>query len=125
MNCARVNDLLEFYLEDLLDFADRPAVERHLAECQDCRVQRDRAQEIEEILEEAAEPVRPEAVAAGLRRLRARLAPPLRFKDRFPMAAAAILILGLLGTFLTLGRSQSLIRSARSGNWSEGATWEG
>jgi hypothetical protein len=116
MNCDRVNDLLESYQDDLLDPADRGTVESHLEDCPGCRLQMKHAQDIEAILEDVREQVRPAAVAPARR---------VRLWDRLPMAVAAVLTLSLLGTFLTVARPPELVRSAKSGKWSEAATWEG
>ena len=127
MNCERANDLLESYQDDLLEGAERPALENHLVECAACRRDFRRAQAVEEVLEEAGErdSVAPDAVAAGMRRVQQRLAPPVRWKERLPMAAAALVTLAMLGWFLGPGRAAELIRSAKSGPWSDKATWEG
>ncbi len=126
MNCERTNDLLESYQDDLLDPSERPALENHLVECRACRVEFARAKEIEEVLDEAAdrERVSPEAVAAGLKRVQQSLAPRSPWRERLPMTAAALAMLGLLGGFLAV-RQADVIRSAKSGPWSEKATWEG
>jgi G8 domain-containing protein/putative zinc finger protein len=127
MDCGRANDLMESYLDELLDPSERPSLENHLVECRPCRTEFRRAKEIEEVLEEAGERdrVSPEAVATGFRKIQQRLAPPVRWKERLPMAAAALVTLGMLGWFLGPGRVADVVRSAKSGTWSDAATWEG
>ncbi|HXX92728.1 MAG TPA: G8 domain-containing protein [Planctomycetota bacterium] len=126
MTCDRANDLLELYQDDLLDPSERPAMEHHLVECGGCRTAFERAREIEEILEESADRdrVSPGEAAAGLRRVQRRLVPRSPWRERLPMAAAAAAMLGMLGWFLA-ARQADVIRSARSGPWSEKTTWEG
>jgi hypothetical protein len=127
MNCERTDDLLEQFQDNLLDASERHFVETHLVECASCRDAFHRAKEIEEVLEEAGERdgEGSEVTAAERRRVRSLLAPSVRLRERLPMAAAAVAMLGLLGWFLVPGRAVDVIRSAKSGAWSEKETWEG
>ncbi len=127
--CLLIDDRLEAFQEDLLDPEERREVELHLTECGDCRAAIKRARAVEEALEAAAdmEVVSPAAAAAAVRRAKARMAPRTRWRDSLPMAAAAVVVIGMLGWFIGPGRASQaeVVRSAKSGAWSDPATWEG
>jgi hypothetical protein len=124
--CELANDRLEAYEEGLLEGAEREALETHLSGCADCRSELGRAREIEQALRRGAARELPAAtaVASGLGRARARVASRVL---NVPMAAAAAVMVGMLGLFLGPAGppARDVIRSAKSGAWSDAATWEG
>jgi hypothetical protein len=127
-DCQRANGLLESYQDGLLEESDRMSLDGHLAGCEGCRGSLRRAEEIEEILESSAlhEESGPPSDTAPYRRVRARLDSRRGWKDGLPMAAAALLVVGMLGGVLGPGRPvPQLVRSAQSGAWSQPSTWEG
>jgi anti-sigma factor RsiW len=105
--CATIDERLEDFQEGLLDPDARREVESHLLDCPACRAAFRRAKDIEGVLVRARE----------------REAPAPRWN--VPMAAAALLLVALLGGFLLPAARPPLIRSAKSGPWSDPATWEG
>ncbi len=124
--CELANDRLEAHQEGLLEGDEKRSLEAHLAGCGDCRSELGRATEIERALRRGAARELPSApaVAKGLGRARARVASRAM---NVPMAAAAAVMVGMLALFLGPANpaAQDLIRSAKSGAWSDGATWEG
>jgi Tol biopolymer transport system component len=99
-DCRTVEPRLEEYRVDLLPAEEKQSVEAHLAGCAPCSDVLAKIRSIEEALLQAADsgPSR-ESMNAGLARVQAALPRKTRWKERIPMAAAA---LALLGTFVWL-----------------------
>ena len=108
MNCHEIRELLSAWLDEVLDDAERTAVDQHLAGCTDCRRELERLRSTVSLLARV-EPARAPAGFVDRVVTRAHSAPwyvrlgrfvfvPLSIK--LPVEAGAMVVIALLGVYL-------------------------
>ncbi len=99
MKCKEIHILLSDYLEDLLEPSKRKMVERHLEECESCRLKLEEIKQLFSVLaQDKVPPMEEDYWTNFLPRVRARIEE--RRKPKFRLVAKTRLALGLLSLLL-------------------------